>query len=81
MKSWREYLQVLIWSVAIMLALFFLTGAVSTQTGNVSGYDTESFRNVACSSDGNIVYVVDVEKVYKSEDGGNNWAVVLKKNP
>jgi len=81
MQSRRGYLQTLIWSVTIMLALFFLTGAVATQTNNVSGADNESFTNVACSSDGNVVYVVDVETVYKSEDGGNNWAVVLKKNP
>jgi len=81
MQSRRKYVQVLICSVAIMLALFFLTGAVSTRTGNVSGDNTQSFRNVACSSDGNIVYVVDVETVYKSEDGGSNWAVVLQKNP
>jgi hypothetical protein len=81
MQPRRKYLEVVICSVTIMLALFFLTGAVSTQTSNVSGDNTESFRNVACSSDGNIVYVVDVEKVYKSEDGGSNWAVVLQKNP
>jgi len=81
MQLRREYLKVLIWSVVIMLALFFLTGAVATQTGNVSGDNSQAFRNVACSSDGNIVYVVDVETVYKSEDGGNNWAIVLKKNP
>lgn len=79
MKTYRDIVKAMILGAAGLAVLIVITGAVTTQTPNMAGEDTESFGHVACSADGQIVYVVDVETVYRSTDGGENWKVVLKK--
>ncbi|MEJ2640388.1 MAG: hypothetical protein P8010_12510 [Desulfosarcinaceae bacterium] len=79
MQARNQFMKGLALGAAVILGLLFLTGTVTTQTYNVTGDDTVSFTDLACSSDGKIVYVADVETVYKSVDGGLNWTVALKK--
>ena len=62
------------------VAVLVLIGAVNHQTQNVGGDDIHSFQSVYASSDGKIVYVCDNYTVYRSNDGGENWSVVLKQS-
>lgn len=79
MQARNQFIKGMALGAAIILGMLFLTGAVTTQTYNVTGDDNVSFTDLACSSDGKIVYVADVKTVYKSTDGGLNWTVVMKK--
>ena len=76
----RNFITGLLFGAFIALSFIFTTGAVLKETSNAVSNDTASFRDLACSADGQTVYVLDVETVYRSTDGGNNWSVVLKKN-
>lgn len=81
MKTNRDFIAGMLLGAIIVLGLVFITGAVQNETYNTLGNDSAAFRDVACSADGQTVYALDVETIYRSQDGGNTWTVVLKKQP
>jgi photosystem II stability/assembly factor-like uncharacterized protein len=54
-----------------LVLLFFLL--VGFKAKDIQGNRAFSAVSVACSSDGKIVYLADLEGLYKSEDGGKIW--------
>jgi hypothetical protein len=79
MNNKGQTLKGFILGVLAAVATMAIMGTVNQPTENVSGDTGHSFQNVSASSDGKTVYVCDNVAVYRSTDGGTNWAVVLKK--
>lgn len=80
MQPRRDILKGLFLGAAIVFGLVLLTGAVVPQTNNIAGDEAKAYVGVACSRDGQTVYVIDTESVYRSTDSGRNWTIALKKN-
>lgn len=56
-----------------------LMGSVKTQTRNVDQYlgALERPLSVACSDNGQVVYIADQHTVFKSANQGDDWQIVL----
>lgn len=79
MQRQHQTLKGFVLGILVTVALLVTMGAVNPQTSNDGGDTAHSFRNLATSSDGKIVYVCDTHTVYRSTDSGANWTVVLQK--
>jgi len=79
MRNHFDFIIGLLAGAVIVLCFVLITGAVQTETTNYLGNETASFRDLACSADGRIVYALDVGTVYRSMDSGGTWSVVLRK--
>ena len=80
----KDFFMGVLVSIVVMFSLLLLTGAVNNKTPNYSS-NMRNLTNynsihVACSSDGNIVYIADAGKVMRSKDFGENWQTVITSN-
>ena len=65
--------------IFLVISIMFLMGAVNSRTSNVARLLGSNFPtlSLACSNDGQIVYVAGYDHVYLSKNFGKDWEIVL----
>jgi len=79
MRNGKGFIFGMALGATLIIVALSLMGAVKMGTDNIDQYLGSNYPtlNIACSSDGSVVYAAGYSRVYVSKNFGRDWELVM----